>query len=57
MQLEVEAARVAHGLTVVVASPQRCCVGVAVGTRHASASVTRLQNNRVKLAYVTIDWF
>lgn len=32
VEFEVEAAGVAHGLTVGVASPQGCSAGVAVGT-------------------------
>lgn len=45
VQLEVESTGVAHGLAVVVASPEGRGAGVAVGAGHAGASVTRLQHN------------
>lgn len=35
VQLEIEAAGIAHGLTVGVAPPQGCCARVAVGTKCA----------------------
>ena len=43
MQLVVESARVAHGLSVVVAPPERRHGRLAVGTRRARPARRRLQ--------------
>ncbi len=43
MQLEVEPARVANGLPLVVPPPQRGGVGVAVGARKARATIAALK--------------
>ena len=39
MQLEVEAARIADGITLIVASPERRRVGLAVGTDDTAAAI------------------